>query len=204
MLLPVLGLFGSMAAYSASVWPEIEKAEKEKRRELVLQGTSVDKKMQENGGIDRKLYSLSLLNYLEISQCVSLHELHDDIRNLTQLQSLILCRNEISSVPKTIGELKSLKVLDLSVNHLQELPDEISFLNELTTLNVSCNQISALPGGLKRCTKLNSVNVCKNALCVLPDDLFSPNLELLNTIIASENCIDHLNPEVHNLPALKV
>ncbi|XP_062854536.1 leucine-rich repeat-containing protein 47 [Trichomycterus rosablanca] len=193
-----------MAAHSAGVWPEIEKAEKEKRRELVLQGASVDKKIEGSGGVHPSLYSLTLLNYLEISQCGSLHELHEDVKNLSQLQSLILCRNNITSAPKTIGELKSLKVLDLSVNNLQNLPEEICCLNELTTLNVSCNKISALPGGLNRCTKLSSINVCKNALSFLPDDLFSPSLELLNTIIASENCIDHLNPDIHNLPALKV
>ncbi|MCJ8734797.1 hypothetical protein PDJAM_G00239460 [Pangasius djambal] len=193
-----------MAAENLAVWPEIEKVEKENRRELVLQGGAVDEKIKTSGGIHPRLYSLNLLNYLEISQCPSLHELHETIKKLSHLQSLILCRNKISSVPRSIGELKWLKVLDLSVNELQALPEEICSLSELTTLNVSCNSIAALPDGLSRCTKLCSINVGKNALVCLPEDLFSPKLELLNTVIASENIIEQLSSDIHNLPALKV
>lgn len=192
------------ASSADCVWPEIEKAEKENRRELVLQGPAVDEKIKTSGGIHPRLYSLNLLNYLEIRQCASLREIHDSIKNLSHLQSLILCRNKISSVPKSFGELKSLKVLDLSVNELQALPEEICSLSELTTLNVSCNRIEALPDGLSRCTKLSSINVGKNALGCLPEDLFSSKLELLSTIIASENTIEQLSSEIHNLSAIKV
>lgn len=197
-------LFGSMAAENLSVWPEIEKAEKENRRELVLQGAGVDEKIKTGGGIHPRLYSLNLLNYLEISQCTSLREIHENIKNLSHLQSLILCRNKIALVPKSIGELKSLKVLDLSVNELQALPEEICSLSELTTLNVSCNRLTALPDGLSRCTKLSSINVGKNALECLPEDLCSSKLELLNTVIASDNSIEQLNSDIYNLSALKV
>ncbi|TSO77726.1 Leucine-rich repeat-containing protein 47 [Bagarius yarrelli] len=193
-----------MAAQNIAVWSEIEKAEKENRRELVLQGATVDEKIKTSSGVHPKLYSLNLLNYLEISQCPSLHEIHEDIKNLSHLQSLILCRNKISALPKSIGELKSLKVLDLSVNELQALPEEICSLSELTTLNVSCNNVAVLPDGLSRCTRLSSINVGKNALVCLPEELFSSKLELLNTVIASENNIEHLSTDIHNLPALKV
>ncbi|XP_026988916.1 leucine-rich repeat-containing protein 47 [Tachysurus fulvidraco] len=193
-----------MAEENSAVWQEIEKAEKESRRELVLQGVAVDEKIKTSSGIHPRLYSLNLLNYLEISQCPSLYEIHENIKNLSHLQSLILCRNKISSVPKSIGELKSLKVLDLSVNELQVLPEEICSLSELTTLNVSCNNIAALPDGLSRCTKLSSVNVGKNALVCLPEGLYSSKLELLNTVIASENNIEQLSNDINNLSSLKV
>ncbi|XP_051964577.1 leucine-rich repeat-containing protein 47-like [Xyrauchen texanus] len=189
---------------SLNLWPEIEKAEKENRRELVLQGSAVNKKIQCGGGIHPRLYSLALLNYLEISQCPSLHEIHENIRHLSHVQSLILCRNKLTSVPKSIGDLKAIKVLDLSVNQLQVLPDEICALSELNTLNVSCNSITALPDGLSRCMKLASINVSKNAISRLPEDLWSSKLELLSSIIASENAIEELSSEVHNLTALKV
>ncbi|KAK2898497.1 hypothetical protein QQF64_032276 [Cirrhinus molitorella] len=189
---------------SLNIWPEIEKAEKENRRELVLQGSAVDKKIQSSSGLHPRLYSLSLLNYLEISQCPSLHEIHDNIRHLSQLQSLILCRNKITSVPKGIGDLKAIKVLDLSVNQLEALPEEICALSELNTLNVSCNSITALPNGLSKCVKLAILNVSKNALSRLPDDLWCSSLELLSSIIAPENAIEELSGEISNLPALKV
>lgn len=185
-------------------WAEIEKAEKENRRELVLQGANIDKWIQSNGGLSSKLYSLTLLNYLEISQCPSLTEISEDIGNLTHLQSLILCRNKIKSVPKSIGKLKCLKVLDVSVNELQNIPEEVSQLSELNTLNISCNSITSLPKGLSQCIKLATINVSKNELTTLPDDLFSDQLELLSTIVASENAIEELSTDISNLSALKV
>ncbi|KAG5282728.1 hypothetical protein AALO_G00059220 [Alosa alosa] len=193
-----------MDGIDVSVWAEIEKAEKENRRELVLQGANTDKRIQSSGGLSSKLYSLTLLNYLEISQCPSLTEINEDIGNLIHLQSLILCRNKITSVPKSIGKLKCLKVLDVSVNELQGIPEEVSQLSELNTLNVSCNSITSLPNGLSQCVKLSTINVSKNGLAALPDDLFSEKLELLSTIVASENAIEELSTDISNLSAIKV
>ncbi|XP_026102141.1 leucine-rich repeat-containing protein 47-like [Carassius auratus] len=62
---------------SLNIWPEIEKAENENRRELVLQGSAVHKKIQSSGGFHARLYSLSLLNYLEISQYFKGNKLKD-------------------------------------------------------------------------------------------------------------------------------
>ena len=193
----------SGAGETMDEWPEIEKAALEKRRELVLQGPNIDRKIQ-TGGLNPNIYSLKLLNYLEISQCPSLVEIHQGIENLTHLQSLILCRNKISTIPKAVGSLKSLKVLDVSVNELESLPDELSQLGELNTLNVSCNKIRGLPDGLSRCTKLSTINISKNNITHFPEDLYSAHLELLSTIVASENSIEELSGDISNLSALKV
>ncbi|XP_062315693.1 leucine-rich repeat-containing protein 47 [Osmerus eperlanus] len=185
-------------------WAEIEKAANEKRRELVLQGSIVDEKISSNGGLSSRIYSLTLLNYLEIIQCPSLTEIHEDIKNLTNLQSLILCRNKLSFIPKTIGNLKSLKVLDVSVNNLKVLPDEITHLSDLNTLNVSCNNLTSLPDGLCRCTKLSTINISKNEITRFPADFYTDRLDLLSSIIASDNSIEELCGDVHKLSALKV
>lgn len=185
-------------------WPEIEKASAGRRRELVLQGPSVDERISSEGGLSSHIYSLLLLNYLEVSQCPSLTHIHEDIRNLTNLQSLILCRNKLSSVPGVVGSLGSLKVLDLSVNDLKALPEEISQLKELNTLNVSCNSLEVLPEGLSKCTKLSTINISKNRISGFPADFYSERLDLLSTLVASDNCIEHLSGDVHKLTALKV
>ncbi|CAN9515725.1 unnamed protein product [Ophioblennius macclurei] len=185
-------------------WPEIEKAATEKRRELVLQGLAVDKRISHLGGLSPSIYSLTLLNYLEVSQCPSLSEIHEDIQHLTNLQSLILCRNKISSFPDVVSNLKSLKVLDLSVNNLTALPDGITQLRELNTLNLSCNSLEVLPEGLSQCTKLSTINISKNQLTGFPADLFSERLDLLSTLVASDNSIQALSADVHKLAALKV
>ncbi|KAE8293203.1 Leucine-rich repeat-containing protein 47 [Larimichthys crocea] len=185
-------------------WPEIEKAATGKRRELVLQGPAVDKRVSSNGGLASAIYSLTLLNYLEVSQCPSLTELHEDIQHLTNLQSLILCRNKLASIPNVVASLKSLKVLDLSVNNMKVLPEGITQLKELNTLNVSCNSLEVLPEGLSQCTKLSTINISKNNITGFPADFYSERLDLLSTLVASDNSIDRLSGDIHKLPALKV
>lgn len=185
-------------------WPEIEKAAAEKRRELVLQGPAVDKRISSNGGLSSSVFSLTLLNYLEVSQCPSLTGIHEDIRHLTNLQSLILCRNKLASFPDVIGSLKALKVLDLSVNNLTVLPQGITQLRELNTLNVSCNGLEDLPDGLSQCAKLSTINISKNRITCFPADFCSERLDLLSTLVASDNSIEELSGDVHKLAALKV
>ncbi|XP_032375881.1 leucine-rich repeat-containing protein 47 [Etheostoma spectabile] len=184
-------------------WPEIEKAATEKRRELVFQGPTFDKRISSNGGLASAIYSLTLLNYLEVSQCPSLTEIHEDIQHLTNLQSLILCRNKLVSIPNVVGKLKSLKVLDLSVNNLSVLPEGITQLKELNTLNVSCNSLKVLPEGLIQCTKLSTINISKNHITGFPADFYSEKLDLLSTLVASDNSIEQLSGDVHKLTALK-
>lgn len=184
-------------------WPEIEKASAGKRRELVLQGSVVDERIS-SGGLTSAIYSLKLLNYLEISQCASLTEIHEDIQQLTNLQNLILCRNKLSSFPDVIHKLTSLKVLDLSVNNLKRLPEGITRLRELNTLNVSCNALEVLPDGLNQCTKLSTINISKNCIIGFPADFFSEDLDLLSSVVASDNSIDQLSADIHRLAALKV
>lgn len=185
-------------------WPEVEKAAAEKRRELVLQGPTANTKISSYGGLPSAIYSLTLLNYLEVSQCPNLTELHEDIQYLTNLQSLILCRNKLSCIPDVINNLKSLKVLDLSANNLVFLPDGITQLRELTTLNVSCNRLEALPDGLSHCVKLCSINMSKNRITGFPSDLYSERMDLLSTLVASDNAIVELGTDIHKLAALKV
>lgn len=185
-------------------WPEIEKAATEKRRELVLQGAVVDKRISSNGGLTPSIYSLTLLNYLEVSQCPSLTEIHEDIQHLTNLQSLVLCRNKLTSIPDVIGNLKSLKVLDLSVNNLSALPEGIAQLRELNTLNVSCNSLVVLPEGLSQCTKLSTINISMNHITSFPADFYSERLDLLSTLVASDNSIEELRGDIYKLAALKV
>lgn len=185
-------------------WPELEKAAAGKRRELVLQGPAVDERISANGGLSSAVYSLTLLNYLEISQCPGLTEIHEDIQQLSNLQSLILCRNKLASMPDVIDNLKFLRVLDLSGNNLKSLPDGITRLKELNTLNVSCNSLEVLPEGFSQCTKLFTVNISKNRITAFPPEFFSERLDLLSTLVASENLIEELSADINKLAGLKV
>lgn len=195
----VLWLVDNMAAQ----WPEIERAEKEKRRELVLQGA--DERLRlDDGHLPAALFSLTLLNHLEVSGCSELRELPEDLGRLSHLQSLILRKNKIQSLPRSLEQLRSLKVLDVSGNELEELPAELCNLPELCSLNVSCNRLQELPPGLERCTKLAGINLTRNLISHLPPGLMSPKLGLLASIAAADNRLQELGGEISLLPALKV
>ncbi|XP_018408179.1 PREDICTED: leucine-rich repeat-containing protein 47 [Nanorana parkeri] len=186
----------------AEQWPEVERAESEKRRELVLQGVD-DRLRLSDGRLPPGLFSLSLLNYLQVSGCAELREVPGDIGRLGHLQSLVLCQNKLRSLPGTLVELRSLKVLDVSGNELEELPSELCRLAELCSLNVSCNRLKDLPPGLERCTKLASIILSRNTLTAFPPGLLSAQLPLLATITASDNLIQELPGDIALLSGLK-
>ncbi|XP_052861555.1 leucine-rich repeat-containing protein 47-like [Anopheles cruzii] len=137
------------------MWPEVEAAKSENRRELKLTGASVAKRITENKGrLDEALYGLTALNLLDVND-TPLQVISQHVANLTHMQSLLLYRNQISQLPAGIGTLGELKVLDLSGNKLSTLPDEFGRLRTLTTLNLSFNQLKVVD-----CSNLEHLSVC--------------------------------------------
>jgi Leucine-rich repeat (LRR) protein len=65
-----------------------------------------------------------------------------NIWKLRNLNSLYLIENQLSSLPKEIGQLENLKELDLSFNQLTNLPVKIGQLRNLKSLNLSANQLT--------------------------------------------------------------
>nr|CDS28848.2 leucine rich repeat containing protein 47 [Hymenolepis microstoma] len=158
-----------------TTWPEVDSSRKENRRELVVSNRDT---------FDPSVYTLTQLNFLDISRC-PLHEITDDLSNLTALSKLSLQHDEIIAVSLGLGQLRNLKFLDLSFNSISNLPsnifDNLSLLEtlildsnklselpslegliELHIFSVSNNQLLSLPGTLTCCTKLKSVDVSGN------------------------------------------
>ena len=54
---------------------------------------------------------------------VTLTELPESLRELTQLQSLNLSGNQLTGLPEWLGEHTQLQSLDISHNQLTELPE---------------------------------------------------------------------------------
>lgn len=92
----------------AIMWPEIEKALKEKRHELKLLPDNVNKE-----DIDESLFLCEELNLLQISES-KLENVPEKIGRLSNLQNLLLYRNKIHSFPVGIPELAKLKVISSS------------------------------------------------------------------------------------------
>ncbi|KAM6219300.1 leucine-rich repeat-containing protein 47 [Rhynchocyon petersi] len=196
-------------------WPELELAEREKRRELLLTGPGLEDRVRAAGGrLPPRLFTLPLLNYLEVSGCGSLREPGPGLaQGLPQLHSLVLRRNALGpGLSPELGPLPALRVLDLSGNALEALPPgqglgpaEPPGLPQLQSLNLSSNRLRELPADLVRCApRLQTLNLTGNCLDSFPDTFFQPGaLPLLSELAAADNCLRELSPDIAHLASLK-
>ena len=72
------------------VWPEVEQVARNHRYELILSGDKLTKHFQQRNELDSNIWTLSQLNFLEISQCSLIEQLPEDISKLTHLSTLTL------------------------------------------------------------------------------------------------------------------
>ena len=163
------------------MYPEIETAKKENRREINLSGSEIDKRILENKGhLDNHLFKLDQLNLLKISACPSLTMIPDSIGMLENLSTLMLFENKIEVIPLAITALTKLKVLDMSYNCIKAVPVELSNLHQLHSLNLSNNLIEEFIEFPKE-TKLGILNLSNNKLKSL--DLESKGFEGILEVI---------------------
>ncbi|MDF5725987.1 MAG: COR domain-containing protein, partial [Rhizonema sp. PD37] len=95
---------------------------------------------------------------------------------LTNLQTLDISRNQLSSLPAEIGSLTNLQTLDISFNQLSSLPAEIGSLTNLQSLDISSNQLSSLPSEIRLLPKLKKLDLRGNPVPIPPEILGSKNL----------------------------
>ncbi len=79
--------------------------------------------------------------------------------------------NHLTYLPATIGQLTNLRSLNLRNNKLSTLPDGLAQLRNLYSLNLSSNELTFLPEGLAQLKKLQSLNLSSNKLTSLSDEL---------------------------------
>jgi leucine-rich repeat protein SHOC2 len=80
------------------------------------------------------------------------------IRQLKNLEVLLLNNNEITVLPDWIGEKKQLKELQLRGNQLENLPSSIGYLENLEQLDLSANRLTKLAHGLFQLKNLQKLN----------------------------------------------
>jgi Leucine-rich repeat (LRR) protein len=85
-----------------------------------------------------------------------------------QVEVLILDNNNISDIPKWVGNLTNLRSLSLRNNNLREVNNILMYCENLEELYLSGNQnLSGLPG-LSNCKKLKIVDVVDTKINELP------------------------------------
>lgn len=97
------------------------------------------------------------------------------------LKELRLDRNQLSSLPETIGVLVNLRQLILDNNLLEELPESIGNLKRLKRLSVEGNKLRRIPKSIGHLQRLRELNLSENQIKSIPQSLGNLcNLELLD------------------------
>lgn len=98
-----------------------------------------------------------------------------DFQWASEIESICLNDNQLTTIPASIRHLSSLKELSMNSNHLECLPE---WTTRLLKLEVNFNALIALPSG--DWSQLVSLDVSHNPLKGLPSEIFRPSLTSLD------------------------
>lgn len=145
-----------------------------------------------------------VLPHLKIFSAVGnrLAVLPDSIGELSELETLLLGKNLLRTLPHSIGNLKNLKFLSCYENNLEILPDELWTLSHLEELFLVHNQLSLVPTAVENLISLKTLNVSFNKIKILPDAV--GNLTNLESLAFSGNAVEMVPDTLVNLVKLRV
>ena len=83
--------------------------------------------------------------------------------NFTQLRTISLEGNYLTSLPDEIGNLHNLELFWLSNNQLTTLPSTVNGWNSITSLYLGNNQIQVLPDEIADITTLRTLHLHDNS-----------------------------------------
>lgn len=182
-------------------WPIISTAVEENKHELLLSGPTISELITASQGLDKNLFNISSLNYLNISH-TCLEVVPDEIENLSNLMTLVLHSNEITKLSKSIKSLTKLKVLDCSRNKLTDLPEELGNLSQLNALNCGSNFLKTIPSQVMN-IKLTTLDLSNNEFTTFPDVCYVELLHL-SEIYVNGNQITEIPANINFLGSLKI
>ncbi|MFO8018934.1 MAG: hypothetical protein R6U96_09885 [Promethearchaeia archaeon] len=151
-------------------------------------------------GFPRPIKNLSDLNIL-VLRYNQLRNIPEWISSLSKLETLNLNVNNIKNIPESIGSLKNLKKLEMWKNALIELPETIGNLSNLEILKLRINKIKDLPSSIGNLSSLLKLDCHDNNLKKLPSSI--GRLENLNHLDLSWNYISQLPSSMGNLVKLE-
>ena len=129
-----------------------------------------------------------------------LRSLPESIGNLTALTSLHLARNQLISLPDSFGNLIALTYLYLETNQLRSLPDSFENLTALIKLHLDSNKLTSLPESIGNLSALTRLDLTGNQLKLLPESF--GNLSALTLLYLTSNQLRSLPVSFGNLTAL--
>ena len=110
------------------------------------------------------------------------------------MRELYLSGNQLSALPREIGQLSRLRTLYLNDNQLTGLPREAGRLSELRELHVHNNRLILLPPEIGQLSQLQRLNLHDNQLTGLPDEI--ERLTRLERLFLHDNEPLRIPPEI--------
>jgi hypothetical protein len=175
---------------------DLSDAEKEARTDAFITSLKAD-----NPGVNFDSEKRTILSgTLSINSKTVSSATMEKICALIWLTRLDLLRNQLTSLPESIGNLVHLSSLNLLENKLSNLPESIGKLVHLTTLHLADNELQSLPESFGNMVNLRHLYIVKNQLQNLPDSI--GNLVGLRFLYLSKNELQNLPESIGNLVGL--
>uniref|UniRef100_V9KD51 Leucine-rich repeat-containing protein 8D-like protein n=1 Tax=Callorhinchus milii TaxID=7868 RepID=V9KD51_CALMI len=162
--------------------------------ELELQNCELER-------IPHAIFSLTNLHELDLksNNIRSIEEIVS-FQHIKRLFSLKLWHNSISTIPATIGLIKSLEKLFLSNNKLESLPSALFTLRKLRHLDLSHNLLTTVPSDIQQLANLQIFSITKNRVETLSVHLF--DCLKMKTLQLGQNSIVFIPAEIGQLKQL--
>ncbi len=110
--------------------------------------------------------------YYKIQQFINKYnDKNMNIREILNLQYLILSNNKIKEIPDSIGLLTNLFELDLRNNEIKKIHNSISLLTNLIKLTLDNNKIEKIPDSIGNLTNLIRFTLNNNKIKEIPDSI---------------------------------
>ncbi|MHA1232606.1 MAG: leucine-rich repeat domain-containing protein, partial [Candidatus Helarchaeota archaeon] len=119
---------------------------------------------------------IKLIKFIEYDDYFT-YGIHPSIKNLKNLEVLILRNNYIHEIPDEICELRNLKHLDFYGNPIDKLPENIGNLVNIETLILSKTDINHFPDSFKKLNSIKYFRAAESKLLEIPDNIIPINLE---------------------------
>uniref|UniRef100_A0A8C6GUV5 Leucine rich repeat and sterile alpha motif containing 1 n=1 Tax=Mus spicilegus TaxID=10103 RepID=A0A8C6GUV5_MUSSI len=123
--------------------------------------------------------------------------------SLVTIKVLNVERNQLTHLPRSIGNLLQLQTLNVKDNKLKELPDTLGELRSLRTLDISENEIQRLPQMLAHVRTLETLSLDALALVYPPPEVCGAGTAAVQQFLCKESGLDYYPPSQYLLPVLE-
>ncbi|XP_036710306.1 E3 ubiquitin-protein ligase LRSAM1 isoform X2 [Balaenoptera musculus] len=123
--------------------------------------------------------------------------------SLATIKVLNVERNQLTYLPRSIGNLIQLQTLNVKDNRLKELPDTLGELRSLRTLDISESEIQRLPQMLAHVRTLETLSLDASSMVYPPQEVCGAGTEAIQQFLCKASGLEYYPPSQYLLPVLE-